>query len=768
MNVSRIVPNQLRAAFILLWYRFGRRAYRRRERLDVRLRFGNIDILIARNSYGVPTITASSEAGVYFGQGYATAWDRLWQMDLLRRTAEGRLSEIFGRATLPLDRYHRTLRLQANANESTPLLPRNSAALLEAFAGGVNAAIADRSSFPTGLPVEFRLLDCRPEPWLARDSILITKLTALQLGMNASYKALMYELSKRLPIGQVEAIAAICDTADFVTTTNACFAGVPSRMTIGAPHEMSLMPFLQMRSVSSGSGSNGFVLAGHKTQTGYPMLANDPHLAFTLPATLHQVELHCTSSGDGFRAAGATVPGMPGIVSGHNEFVAWGVTNSQVDVQDLIVTTAQGEHFTEELRIKGEPSTLLTINATSSGPAVNELCGGDASAPTIVFAWSGHAPAADLHGMFALAKAHDWTAFKAAIRSLESISLNFLFAARDGDIGFKTVGRIPIRSGSLCHTPAPIEWLGYVPFDDLPELHNPPGGIIVTANNPIWGYDRPLLTHLWNPSYRAERIFDLLTRADPITASFLESVQRDTLNLHARTLVSPLLDLIDPGDVDAQSFFRLLRAWDFRDTEASRAATIWHQFFFNLIDRIYGDELRPYLPYFENMVSATTRLLLDAIEGRPSPWISDRVTLLRVVREAADLTIAAVGRKPDRWGSQHTLTLKHVLSAMLGPLRLLVDVPARPRDGSYVTVFLNGGYPRVNGGAIWSTVVSFSAIGVSDRSLLIPGESGDFRSRWYADQFRRSSQNGGLVTSAMFAVGVDVANDVLAAERVAT
>jgi penicillin amidase len=749
------------AAACLARYRFSRRTFRRQERSVRCLEHAGKPVLIERDALGIPTASAATEASLYFGQGYAMATDRCWQMDLLRRQAAGRLSEVFGESTAKLDAYHRTLGLERIAGRSLDLLENDSAGLLAAFCDGVNAALADLGAGTRLLPVEFALLGYRPQPWRPEDSILILKLMSLQLSMNAKYKVFMHELLRHFSFEEVAALAAREDAGDFVTIGHAQAGSGAARIPLRpAALELDLSRLLNLFRPAQAKGSNAWVVSGRHSANGYPILANDPHLPFALPAPLHQCRLRCTDAENGFTVAGVNVPGSPGIISGHNQDIAWGITNSQVDQQDIAILTPGADHtpqhalfesecWSEEIRIKGARPRPVKVCFTPIGPSLRSLCQLPSSGPEVAFAWSGLLPATDVHGLFLMARARDWHQFRQGLSHLQSPSFNVLFASRSGDIGFKTVGRVPLRPEGLQHTPSSGTWAGFVPFDDLPETINPDGGIIVNANNPI--ADRrqfPPLTTLWNPSYRARRIADLLAGRTGLTPEDMRDIQNDVLNLHARDLLPTLLAALRPHEADGDPAFHraleLLSGWDCRDSEDSDASVVWHRFFSCLSRTICGERFVPYLPYFDDERQAISRLACLASGDVTTPWLDGCQALGRAAALALKETAAKLGPVAHwpRWGAHRRLRFTHTLSGALGPLRRWVDVEGQPRAGSTVTVALNAGDTAVSDGAVWSLVATFSDSDSIGLSTLLPGQSGDFRSRWYADQFALSRQLG--------------------------
>lgn len=744
-------------ARMLLW-RLSRPWYRRRERTRVELIYQGHPVAIERDAAGVPLITSACNIAVTFGQGYAMATDRLWQMDVLRRQALGRLSEVFGTATIAVDRYHRTLRLGHFATESLSLLSTKARQSLQAFCDGINAAAERLQREGLAMPIEFKLLHYRPESWRPADSVAVLKLMSLQLSMNAKYKSLMHELLKDLSDDEVTGISAHASAGDYVTLTGAALARDLLLRPERSDGSANLQPLLHLLGQSHATGSNGWVVAGRHTSTGRPILCNDPHLPFALPAVLHQSHLRCTDAAQPFDALGVNVPGMPGLIAGHNGDIAWGITNSQVDVQDLLFVEAEKPatgfaafmpgRSREAIVVRGGKPVELDVEFTTMGPALNDLCG-DSSGDKVVLAWSGLVPGRDIECLFELHRASEWGSFKAALSHLHSLSLNVLFAARTGDIGFKTTGRIPLRAFGVKHAPCRNHWLGFIDFDELPELFNPPNGIIVNGNNPIAGEGHPhVLTVLWNPSYRAQRINDLLSGRSGLSLQDMEEVLQDDLNLHARQLLPRLIPhlqlLCDRRGARFGEAVAVLAAWDHRDRKDSVAPLLWQRMFDALTLSIYGNRLGSRLPFFENRLPATTRLILGALAGSKSPWLADTDELAQKTAQALQTAIESLPARGfwPRWGEAHQLGFRHLLSSHLGALRRWTDLAAQERSGSAVTVALNAGSPDVTEGAVWSMAASFSATGALSRTRLLPGQSGDFRSQWYGDQFEAARVPG--------------------------
>ena len=738
------IARGLRAVVVLCLWRATRLVFQRRERAPLVLDFRGHSVRIERGAAGLPHVAAEDAAAVWFGQGFAMALDRLWQMDLLRRQALGRLSEVFGTATLESDRFHRALRIEHYALRSQPSAGSEAARMLDAFCEGINAAARRMRTQTLGLPVEFKLLQQPLEPWRVADSLAVLKLMSLQLGMSAKYKAVMHELLKQVTAAQAATLAARPCSEDYLTLQAACRH---SELPVPVPSSdasADLLPLLAMMGQSRATGSNGWVLAPSRSANGRPLLCNDPHLPFGVPALLHAVHLKCGRAGDSWEATGVNVPGLPGLVAGHNGDIAWGITNSQLDVQDLVTHGESDGPFErtsgwEAIGVRGGPPDSIDVCTTRAGPSLASLCGVQLS-----FAWSGLLPGGDIAALMAMPLARDWAGFRSALRGLQSLSLNVLFASRSGDIAMKTTGRLPRRMRGLKHAPAPLDWCGFADFDELPEVVNPPGGLIVSANNPIAAEAGvPSLALLWNPSFRARRIHELLVGRRVWWAADMQEVLDDNLDLQARDLLPGLLDLLQARRGTSGPAFDhaldLLAAWDCRTSPEAQAPWLWDRLLAGLGAELYGARLAGLMPYFENRVAATTRLIAAGLADEPSPWLAGRNAL----GDQAAAVLGAVVRPLPRlrrwptWGRRHRLGFRHPLSAALGPLRRWVDLPSAPCAGNAVTVALHAGSPEVVEGPVWSTTVSFDPFGSVADSRLLPGQCGDFRSRWYVDQAAR-------------------------------
>jgi penicillin amidase len=539
-------------------------------------------VRLTRDERGVPHIEAASDEDLYFAQGYATAQDRLWQMDLLRRTTRGELSEIFGRAALEQDKLHHTYGFaQLSETLAAKASPR-TLAVLEAYARGVNA-YADSLDGSAGkqLPREFQILQYKPRPWRPADSVVVGKNFAEALSTTWQTDLSRAALADLPPERRAELLPDSSPLDVLVVGTDAVDqkpakpggGAKPTQSRAphskrGAPDESARLQVLteaaRMFEASRESmarvglymdgraASNNWVASGKRTASGKPLLANDPHLAPSAPSIWHMAHLKAP----GVDVAGVTAPGAPGVIIGHNEQIAWGMTNLGPDVQDLYVEkfSAERPNFyatpaglqeatvrREEIKVRKSVTgsvadsevVTLDVTVTRHGPVILERGGARYS-----LRWTAlDANADEFEAFYKLNRARDWGEFRAALADYRGPTQNFIYADARGHIGYYGAGIIPIRKTGDGSTPYDGstdagEWARYIPFDELPHVYDPPSGLIVTANARVVGRSYPhFLTHEWADAYRARRIYDLLKDKQKLTAEDFRAVQGDAYSI---------------------------------------------------------------------------------------------------------------------------------------------------------------------------------------------------------------------------------------------
>ncbi|HYN88777.1 MAG TPA: penicillin acylase family protein [Ardenticatenaceae bacterium] len=617
---------------------------------------------IVRDRWGIPHVFAEHEDDLFFAQGYVHAEDRLWQMDFNRRFASGRLSEIVGEATLPLDRWTRVLGLRRSAEAAWPHTDPEATGIAIRYAAGVNAAIDARAA-RDNWPLEFRLLRYRPERWTPVDSIVLLRLMAL--GLSANFEA---ELVR-------DGLVALLGTEAAAALIPAYPASSP---IIAAPHpqgsQASQTPEVSGTSEVadggrwplpiSGSGSNSWVLAGQRTASGAPLLANDPHLLLTLPAIWYENHL----DGPTTQAAGASLPGVPGIAIGHNAEVAWGLTNGFSDVQDLYVERRhpddalnghtpprfrwgeqwlRAEVLEERISVRGRARPAQQrVTITRHGPLISELLPDESR--DLALRWTIYEPDNSLGSILALNRAHTWEAFRAAVADLGCPQLNISYADRAGNIGWVHAGRIPIRGGVAGYrlkvegfadgASGDEEWLGYIPLDELPQAYNPAAGYIVHANNKPAGDDYPHWLGLdFFPGFRARRIQELIEARASHDFESVAAMQVDRVSIPSHA-VARAVGALRPESLDPElrPVQAQLAAWDGSMAADSVEATLAYSLLLRLRHLLLSDKLGPWAAAAQgahprNVLSGLSVLAwtsfawtLARLDEPESPWWQQR------------------------------------------------------------------------------------------------------------------------------------------------
>ncbi len=725
---------------------------------------------IGRDADGIVTIRAASERDGAFALGYAHAQDRLFQMEFMRRLGAGRLSEVLGPVTLELDKRMRVYGLYARAAEGMAELSPEVRAALDSYASGVNAFLATRSG---PLPLAFQMLWHEPEPWVPADSLVWGRLMALQLSSNWGSELFRLRLSKQLSPERLQALwperEGRADSAARDVGQAVDFAALPATF--------EAIP----------GASNSWAVSGSLTASGKPLLANDPHLGLTLP---NQWYLARIETPEGV-VAGATAPGVPFVVIGHNGRVAWSFTTTGGDTQDLFVEklvpgapdryvtpggTSAFDTREEVIRVKGQPDVALTVRRTAHGPVISDIgMAADAAGPgeVVALAWAGLRPDdRTAQALYEMGHAADADAFREALRRFDSPQQNIVFADTAGSIGFVAAGRVPVRKALSGGGQMPArgwtgenDWIGFLPFEDLPQSLNPPSGRIITANDDITPPGYPaFIAARWDAPFRAERIAELLdeaTAGGPLTVTGTAALQMDDLSIPARDLLPALLAAL-PGESSGivAEAVDILRGWDFRmdrDQPAALIFTVWTQ----ELDRLlFGAELGPLYDDFTRWSGNGAGTLLNRPAGSSEGWCALAAPDMQPHCDEAPLTaletaVAAIagvyGDDPAawRWGAAHHARLAHPLLDRLSVIRDLTAIEVET-DGDNFTV--NRGtalaapglrYDHVHGASLRAVF----DLGDLDRSLFIlpGGQSGNPLSPHFADLVTRW-RDGGFLT----------------------
>jgi len=636
-------------------------------------------------------------------------------------------------------------------------------AILEAYAAGVNAWLENRSG---ALPPEFVLLRFEPEAWKPTDSLLWSRLMALRLGRNQRTELMRVQVARALEANRLP--ATLLDELWPQPPGNGPATVPDAAMKAAALFER--LPGARGTGLAADSGSNGWIVDGSRTATGKPIFANDPHLRFGAPILWYLARLEAP----GLHLSGATAPGVPFVILGHNGTIAWGMTSADGDVEDHFVEsvdpadpgrylTPQGSlpfaTRTETIKVKDGEDVVLTVRETRHGPVVSDISDSAAAAA------AGHAIAlattalrADdrtADALLAINRARDWKDFRAAAADFQSPNSNLFFASTDGDIGFVSAGRIPIRKSGDGRVPATGadgsgDWTGFVPADELPSLHNPPAGHIVNANNRTVDDSYPwLLTRDWNQPFRAERIREVLSGDNPHTMDASVELQQDALSTAARLLLPELLRLAPRGNRERQAV-ALLKDWDYTMRRERPEPLIYAAWLDRLGSVLIADEIGGPLaahyrglvdspgPRFVFLVLTERQHWCDDIQTPAAETCDDRLNL--ALEQALDgLTETLGGDFADwRWGDLHRATFSHQVFTHVPVLRELADLDI-PSDGGNHTVnrggYAGGGPPAPFShldGSGYRAVYDLANL-ANSRFMIATGQSGNLLSSRYRD-----------------------------------
>src|SRR5688572_2654066 len=613
------------------------------------------DVEVLRDRHGIPHIYASFVADAYLALGFVHAQDRLWQMEMSRRIGSGTLAEVLGREALEIDRFMRTLGLRHVAAANLKHYAPETRRVLDAYAAGVNAFLATEPV----LPPEFWLLGFEPAPWSAIDSVVWTKVMAWDLSTNWRNELLRTRLSRTLSTQRIQEFLPPNpgDTQPRLPDLKALYTGLERKL---APERT-----FSNTNPESVAGSNSWVVSGTRTESEKPLLANDPHLGLTAPPVWYFAHLNAP----GLEAIGGTLPGVPAVVVGRTERIAWGLTTTGADVQDFYLERLDAPFTQREeiIKVKGAPDERLTVRLSRHGPVLSDVSRTALEAAprgyALALAWTALADDdLTMQAALKLPRARDWPAFLAAARDLHSPPQSASYADANGNIGFIAAGRVPVRKPAndlRGLAPAPgwderYDWTGYIPFEQLPRAFNPPGGSVVLANHKIVPPKYPHhITHEWQPPFRARRIEDLLSGTEKHDLSSFKRMHADVVSLAVRELL-PRFTAANPD----HEVMKKLAAWDGsmapERTEPLIMAAWWREF----ARALYGDELGE---RFRTNWAARAVFLGNVLSSQPH-WCDDTRTpqTESCERLLIDSLENALEDLKNRYGNERTWGQVHV------------------------------------------------------------------------------------------------------------
>ncbi|MFZ0310651.1 MAG: penicillin acylase family protein [Candidatus Sulfotelmatobacter sp.] len=744
-------------------------------------------VKVTRDSHGVPAIEAATLDDLFFAQGYVTAQDRLWQMDVMRRFGSGELSEILGEDTLKIDREQRILGLRAAARKSLQMASTRDRSYFEAYARGVNAFI---ESHGNGLPLEFRILKYRPKPWQAEDSIVIANQMVKDL--NYYYLPDVFAREKILAKLGPELTADLYvnrswhdrpptvmreDVNDHTNEQQNQGDSDDDDDDDDSPdnavtQQRGAAEIWAQHAPEAVNGSNDWVVSGAHTVTGKPLLSNDMHLGHQMPNLWYEAHLKLVNRlvdqagnpAGNLDVAGVTLPGMPYVIVGHNQRIAWGFTNVGPTVADAFIETFNGQgayqtpqgwqepdHREEVIHVKGKPDVTVDVKITRHGPVITELIPGESR--QIALRWTLYD---GLHmPFFDVDSAQNWEEFRKAFSQLDAPGQNVVYADVDGNIGYQTTGHIPIRAAGDGSLPASgaddaHEWTGYIPFDKLPTIYNPASGVIATANGRITpdGYPNSISTE-WEAPWRTERIYHVLESGRKFSATDMLALENDVHSendLFAAERFVYAVDHASKPSARARQAADLMRNWDGRMLSSSTAATIAVRSARELTRLLLEQRLGP-APGGGNQQEGTlnwktyswemrTVWLQNVILHQPRRWLPEKYPNYDELLTAA---VEAAVNSPDapkdlaawHWGAVNAVDIEHPVLGKIPLLRRWSAPGVREQSGSGYTV---KAVTRSHGPSERFT----ANLADLDQSTLntVTGQGGNFLSPYYMDQWK--------------------------------
>ncbi len=789
-------------------------------------------VTVLRDEHGVAHVYADNAHDLFLAQGFTHAQDRFWEMDFRRHVTAGRTAELFGPDQVDTDVYLRTMGWRRVAEQEYELLEPETRQYLDSYAAGVNAWLDEHDGAEASL--EYALLSVlngghEIEEWTPVDSLAWLKAMAWDLGGNMreeSERARLldaglteeqveelyptYPFEEHLPITATEDHLEAGTEADLREADEHRSPELPDGVAaaLGEVAEAAEdLPRMLGPSTSPDLGSNSWVVGGEHTESGMPLLANDPHLGASMPSTWYQIGLHCTELTEEcpFDVSGFSFSGLPGVVIGQNESIAWGFTNVNPDVMDLYVEQLDGDGYVvdgqtrpletreETIRVAGGEDVDIVVRSTHHGPLLSDtaagadlariaedpdLEGADGDEYAVSLQWTALKPGATADAVFTLNRARDWDDFREAAGRFEVPAQNLIYADNDGNIGYQTPGVVPVRGKGDGRYPAPgwdsdYDWKEYIPFEELPSVYNPDSGVIVTANQSVVDADyEHLLTDDWDYGYRSQRINVLLADAieeGPLTVEDMERLHMDSFHAAAADLVPHLLE----ADVDGTTALAQdqLREWDlYAETDSAGAAfyqATWRQ----LLPLLF-DELEPL------SMSGSSRgmyVVGRLVEDPDSAWwqgeeVSGREEVLAAAMDAAaeELT-ELLGEDPAewRWGDLHTLTATHESfgTSGIGVVEWLFN--RGPVESSGGASIVNAtGWDPASGYGITSVPSMRMVVDMSDRDastwIHLTGNSGHAFHPHYDDQLEPWSRGETLP----FAVSEEAVREATSEELV--
>lgn len=727
----------------------------------------NEQVEIFRDSLAIPYILAKTDMDAYFALGYAHAQERLFQMDFIRRAGSGRLSEVFGRKTLPYDKMFKTLGIYKAAELSLSSLDKHTIDVLHAYSNGINKYLEENSG---KLPLEFAMLNYSPNKWKPIHSLIVAKMLAWELNISwwtdFSFTHLIQKFGKEKA---KEILPNFEQNQNYIISNKLTAA---DNIALGLVEtDKSFRKFMGFEGTHI--GSNNWVVDGKHSSSGKPIIANDPHLAFQAPARWY---LAVIKAGDK-TTAGFTLPGLPAVVIGKNDNISWVVTNVMADDADFYFETLDSSKtnylldgkwvklntYTDTIFIKDELPVILKIKSTHRGPIISNIHPYNVlyknkyrKNGTVSVRWTALDKSTELSSFLAINNASNYNQFKEALRTFYAPGQNFVYADKFGNIAYICGARLPIRetvAPSLVYdgTTSVSDWKGFVSYENMPKLYNPSNGFIATANNKVVQNFPQHISNLWEPDSRINRITELLSKKAIHTTSDFMNYQNDYYSDYASKLTPIILDAFKNASIKEKNLklaLKLLKRWDFTFSAESQTPTIYTRFLQKLIYNTFADEMgKTYLQEYSFIANIPYRVIMQLLKQESSEWF-DNVktgkfeTKNDIIRKSLVDALTELEKENSRdlylwqWGDFHTVTFKHTFSGVNSLLDKIINIGPFPIGGDGTTVN-NGEYsfnkPYANNlGPSMRYIYDFND--PENFTCILPtGQSGHFLSNHYKD-----------------------------------
>ena len=725
------------------------------------------EVTVYRDAQGVPHVYAKNEKDLYIVTGYLSAQDRLWQMDLLRRVTQGRLSEIFGKDMVDIDVILRKLRIPKTSKELLPKLDKKVVEPLEYFAQGVNQYIADNQD---DLPFEFTILGYEPDKWKVEHSLNLVGFMAWNLEMGYKLEATYNAIKNKVDEQHFNEILP-----GFDEQKEMVYRDVVNAPKIDTALVANLQKISQIQPEIF-NGSNNWVVSGKKSTTGKPIFSNDMHLGLDIPGIWSRI--HQVVEGK-LNVTGVYIPGEPYIVAGHNAKIAWGMTNVMLDGSDFYIETINPDNkaqykfngawkdmevVKEQIKVKGEDEPVeRVLYFTHRGPIFTKF--DKIETHPVSMHWIGNEESREIDALYYFNRAGNWTEFKKAAQGFQSASQNIAYADIDGNIGIQMTGRIPVRKApGYLFFPGDTDqydWKEYVPYDSLPYEYNPARGFVSSANNrsvdpAIFGH---YISEWYDLPYRIKRIRQMLTAKEKFSPEDIVKTNYDHHSVQTDEMKPIYIKYLDKAELseDEKHALQILKDWDNIHGVDQAAPVIFDQMYMNMLTNIAKDELgEDVFHSLNNMMLGSEYLLSTVFAHEGSVWCDDVSTKDKVetfsdmIVKSFKQTVAQVKQKYGdldqlKWGDVHHLTLKHPLGKVKA-LDMAFDLNRTyraPGNGNCVNPFsyVPNAYFDANFGSSEKHIFS-TADWDKSYSILPTGVSGNPASEFYCNQSKKYVEGG--------------------------